>query len=237
MNRNLSIPDPRGLAAPPTRRWGWARWPSGLLWMGTCVAATYLAMSYDFKPGRLGPRRTSWPTETDYSYSTAFVRHPGQTAILAFLHPRCVCTRATVKQLLKTAEAHPTAAVIVPVFVPVGPHDAAAWEESEYVKTIQTELPAAQVLFDPGGIQAWRFGALTSGTVLVYDQAGHEVFRGGITDRRGGERDNPGLRRLALALAGEPLAEAAPPPVFGCPLVAPNTPDEREEGTDALTAR
>lgn len=200
----------------------------GALWLTICLVGTYVAMSYEFKPGRVGPRRTEWPTDVDYSYSTTFIRSPHKTTVLAFLHPRCVCTRATVTQLVRTVEAYPGATLIVPVFTPLDVQDRKAWEESAYVKTIRAEIPSAQILLDHGGVQAWRFGAYTSGTILVYDSKGKEIFRGGITDRRGGERDNPGLQQLALTLQGE--AEAAqgdPTPVFGCPLVAP---EDVEEG-------
>ena len=69
-------------------------------------------------------------------------------------------------------------------------------------------------------MEATRFGALNSGTVLVYDPSGTELFRGGITDRRGGERENPGLTQLAKVIGpGYRGAETRPTPVFGCPLV------------------
>jgi len=193
----------------------------GTAWIAACLVGTYLAMSYDFTPGKLGPQRTGWPMETDYSYSGILMEPPTKTTVLAFLHPRCACTRATVKQLVKTLEAHPGADLIVPVFTPLAGADQQAWEHSEYVKTIRAAIPNATIIWDRGGIQAWRFGALTSGTILVYDGRGQELFRGGITDRRGGERENLGLERLARLLAGEQVAEAAPTPVFGCPLVAP----------------
>jgi len=194
------------------------------LWLGACLAMSYMMMSYDFKPGRLGPRRAGWPTETDYSYSTALIRHPNKPTVVAFVHPRCVCTRATITQLLRTVEAHPGAELIAAVFVPLDAKDRQAWEESAYVKTIRAAAPEARIVFDRGGMQAWRFGALTSGTILAYDAHGREIFRGGITDRRGGERDNPGLQGFALALAGDDSSvQADPTPVFGCPLVATTT--------------
>ena len=93
---------------------------------------------------------------------------------------------------------------------------------------IRAEAPEARIVFDRDGAEARRFGALTSGTVLVYDAQGRERFRGGITDRRGGEQDNPGLQRLASALTGARLTHGRPTPVFGCPLVvATDTSKER----------
>ena len=221
----------------PSRR-SWKHGALGLSWVIVCLIATYVSMSYDFKPGRLGPRRARWPAETDDGYSPGLIRPSDTTTVLAFVHPRCVCTRATVKQLLNTLEAHPGAELIVSVFTPmnVPTQDRTTWEGSEYVKLIQAELPRAKIVVDQGGVQAWRFGALTSGTILVYDPEGNEIFRGGITDRRGGEGDNAGLQQLAKILTGEQIAQAHPTPVFGCPLVATDTPERRpEEAADVPT--
>lgn len=203
-----------------------AQWLVGAGWVILCVVGSYVAMRYDFVPGRLGPRRMGWPVET------ALERRPGATTVVAFLHPRCVCTRATVKQLVRTLTAHPGAALIAAAFVPPSTHgvqDRTAWESSDYVKTIHAAIPTAQIYFDAGGAEALRFGAYTSGTILIYDPQGREIFRGGITDRRGGERDNPGLRALGAALTSEArMASLASTPVFGCPLVTVGT--RRQEG-------
>jgi hypothetical protein len=175
-------------------------------------------MRYDFEPGRLGPRRTRWPADTTLAPSA------GKVTVLAFLHPRCVCTAATVKQLIRTMRANPGAELTAVVFVPPEPEPAKDWQDGEYVRTIRADVPGARIAPDRGGLEAQRFGASTSGTILVYDRQGKEVFRGGITDRRGGERDNPGLRQLARALSGAERNEFdIPPPVFGCPLNARTT--------------
>ncbi len=107
---------------------------------------------------------------------------------------------------------------------PADAPDRNAWEQGEYVKTIRAAIPHASIVIDRDGVEARRFGALTSGTILVYDVHGQERFRGGITNRRGGEEDNQGRQTLARVLAGEErLTRRAPSPVFGCPLVV----DER----------
>ncbi len=205
---------------------------AGVAWVAGCVIASVAVMSYDFKPGRLGPRRTNWPEERAASDSPALVRHPGTITVLAFLHPRCVCTRATVTQLVRTLDAHPGAELIVPIFTPpaMNPSEQAAWEAGEYVKTLRTAFPQAQIVFDREGEHARQFGAYTSGTILVYDGQGKEMFRGGITNRRGGEQENPGLTQFASAVAGaRPATTGDPSPVFGCPLVASHH-DETRRG-------
>ena len=186
----------------------------GGIWLGCCLIGSLAVMRYDFTPGRLGPAQARWPNDTRLQ------RHEGTKTVVAFLHPRCVCTRATVTQLVRTLKAHPRAEVIAAVFVPEHPADRAGWEEGDYVKRLRAHVPSLRLVYDAGAAEAKRFGALTSGTVLVYDPEGHEVFRGGITNRRGGEEENPGLRRFARTLSEERQERAASSPVFGCPIIA-----------------
>src|SRR5690348_8345193 len=63
-------------------------------WLGACLLASYAAMGYDFQPGGLGQAPTDWPADTGIERSADAV------TVLAFLHPRCPCTRATVKNLI-----------------------------------------------------------------------------------------------------------------------------------------
>jgi len=71
--------------------------------------------------------------------------------------------------------------------------------------------------FDGGGAEAKRFGAETSGAVVLYDRAGRLVFHGGITAARGHEGDSFGQQRIAALLTGA-RADRTDAPVFGCAL-------------------
>jgi len=153
-----------------------------VLWLAACLIGSYFAMGYEFQQGRLGPARRSWPVDS------AMTRSATTSTIVAFVHPRCLCTRATVRQLLRTFAADPPAALLVSVFVPADPANQSSWFEEESIRSIRAAVPTAHILPDPEGVEAQRFGAFTSGTILVYDRLGHEVFRGGITNRRGGGR-------------------------------------------------
>lgn len=186
------------------------------VWILLCAIASYAVMGFDFRPGLLGPALTAWPTET------SLVRDPAGTTVLAFLHPRCPCTRATVQQLIKTIHSQGQAKLTAVFYMPANAKGAKEWEQGDYVQKIRAALPNAHILFDTDGQEAAKFGAMTSGTILAYDGKGREIFRGGITDKRGGERDNPGVRRFGNKLAtGQFRAEEEPTPVFGCPLIAP----------------
>ena len=187
-------------------------------WIIACVGLTYAMMAYDFTPGRTGPQPSTWPTGLSAAFSPLA---PRKMTVVAFVHPRCVCSRATVNQLLRVALAHPEADVIAGMFTPTDAAGQKGWEDSEYAQSIRAALPQAKLVFDRAGQDAQRFGAYTSGTILVYNAQGHELFRGGITDRRGGEEDNPGLRQLTSTLAFRTPQQDKATPVYGCPIVTP----------------
>src|SRR5438874_1239265 len=71
---------------------------------------------------------------------------------------------------------------------------------------------------DSDGLESGRFGAETSGFVVLYDGQGKLLFRGGITAGRWHAGDNAGEDAILAALnhAASPLSEA---PVFGCALL------------------
>jgi hypothetical protein len=81
---------------------------------------------------------------------------------------------------------------------------------------------------DPDGEEAQRFGAATSGHVLLFDPAGELRFSGGITASRGHVGDNDGCDRLIRLLtagvgAERPSGVGIPavsrqPLVYGCPI-------------------
>ena len=69
------------------------------------------------------------------------------------------------------------------------------------------------------GVESGRFGAATSGQVLLYDPKGQLMFAGGLTPDRGHLGDSPGRQRI-LSLVKTGAADAKESLVFGCPLGA-----------------
>jgi hypothetical protein len=95
------------------------------------------------------------------------------------------------------------------------PHPA-AWIEA-------ARLPDTQVGIDPTGAEAARFGALTSGYLVLYDSSGRLRFSGGITAARGHAGENMGRNELLAAL-DDTTPEAQRHSVFGCSLEGDATP-------------
>ena len=65
--------------------------------------------------------------------------------------------------------------------------------------------------------EARRFGAATSGYVVLYDMRGQLLFKGGITAGRGHAVDNAGADAIKSLLRGR-SADMNRAPVYGCSL-------------------
>ena len=75
------------------------------------------------------------------------------------------------------------------------------------------------VLVDTGGRLARRFGAATSGEILLYSPARRLLFQGGITPGRAHAGDSPGSQALLAAIdSGRPTPSTFQNTVFGCPI-------------------
>jgi hypothetical protein len=136
--------------------------------------------------------------------------------MLVFLHPRCSCSFATLSELARIAVRHKPGATLPTIDILFYRPRNSAWMPGELWERAQ-QLPGAQMHWDEGGREARRFGATTSGFVLLYDSSGHLLFSGGVTGSRGHEGTNYGIERLMASLdtsARTPESSL----VFGCAL-------------------
>jgi hypothetical protein len=81
-------------------------------------------------------------------------------------------------------------------------------------------IPGVTVLRDDSGREAARFGAATSGQVLLYGADGHLQFSGGTTAARGKAGESRGRTSLVALLNGDHPSDLRTP-VFGCDLFGP----------------
>lgn len=77
--------------------------------------------------------------------------------------------------------------------------------------------PTTRFIVTPVPGEAARFGAKTSGDVVVYDAGGRLQFHGGITATRGHVGPNRGHELVADLIHGR-VAGSFATPVFGCAL-------------------
>jgi hypothetical protein len=188
-------------------------------WLAATVAALAAMSEYASRPGAAALAPATWPD------ASRLPRSHAQSNLVMIAHTRCACTRASLHELerLMTRAGDTTTAFVV--FV--GPREPGTHGLLD-VRDTARAIPNVRVFEDES--EARLFGAATSGQVLLYDEKGALVFRGGITPSRGHEGTSVGseaLRRFMTARQGaEPLAASSPPTsdVFGCALFDPRTP-------------
>ena len=182
-----------------------------IVWAGGVVAGLTALMRYDNRPGVSAAAPASWPT------ATPLARDVEGPTIVMLAHPRCDCTKASVAELAELmARAHerPRAYVVFirPALVGNDWADTSLWQAA-------AAIPGVRVVRDDRGEEARRFGAQTSGQIVVYGKSGQLLYSGGTTASRGKVGDNLGRTAILAALdTGVPQKSA---PVFGCSLFAP----------------
>jgi hypothetical protein len=135
--------------------------------------------------------------------------------LLMFVHPRCPCSTASLRELERLmARCHDQIDATVYFICPAGESD--AWVHGRLWDLAQSIQDTTRQV-DAGGQLSKQFGATTSGTIVLYDPAGHLKYQGGITVARGHEGDSRGKDALFALARGETQA-AAQCPVYGCPL-------------------
>jgi hypothetical protein len=74
-----------------------------------------------------------------------------------------------------------------------------------------------RIVPDTDGVLARRFGAATSGEIVLYSADGRLLFQGGITAERSHVGDSAGGEALRTALTTR-APQGKPFSVFGCPI-------------------
>jgi hypothetical protein len=164
------------------------------------VTGGFLAVArYESAPGEAASAPAAWPAGTRLA-------PPRGWTMVVFTHPQCPCTPATLHEIDRLrARLGDRFDLRVVLAGGDGPVRAAA-----------ARIPGVALVDDPGGAEAARFGATTSGHVFLFDGDGRLRFHGGVTPARGHEGDSAGADAVvSLVLGGEGAATA---PVFGCPL-------------------
>lgn len=168
-----------------------------------------MVANYDNTPSGSGETPQQWPVASQVDFQR------NQPVLVMFAHRECPCTRASIGELnrLMVQCGGKVAAHVVFVEYDDLPKDgtqSALWKSAAGISGVQVRR-------DPGGQEARRFGAESSGYVVLYDSKGQLLFNGGITSARGHAGDNAGENAIVALLSGRetPLAQT---PVFGCGL-------------------
>lgn len=184
------------------------------------VAFSYLTL-HEFSTADNAPQAmvTHWPSESRIE------RGAGRPTLLLFLHPKCPCSRATLRELERVFanvpdnnESDNATELFVVATVPADGAD--EWRDTVTVNAAE-RLPNASLFIDRSGVEAARFGATVSGQLMLFDADGQREFAGGVTPSRGHEGANPGADGLTALLRNE-TEERYDFPAFGCRLCLPD---------------
>lgn len=201
----------------PTGRKFSARWAVLLaIWLVCIAAGFFLLWSYGAQAGPAAVGATHWPP-------VAIQRQEGRLTLVMLAHPRCPCTRASISELARLM-ANTRGRIDAHVLFLRPPGASGEWVEGHLWQSAG-RIPGVRVWVDDGGEMARRFGAVTSGHVIVYDAQGVRQFSGGITPSRGHEGDSLGKQQIIALSRSEGVAGASA--VYGCELGASdsNPPD------------
>lgn len=183
------------------------------VWLLFVAGGMFALERYKNSPGARVPAPPEWPADS------ALQRTQGSATLVMMSHPRCPCTRASLAELEILLSQYRESLTVYILFTrPKGV--AYDWTNTDLWRTA-SRIEGAHALVDADGIESDRFGALTSGHVVLYNSDGRLEFSGGITGARGHIGDNLGLKRILALLRGEPT-DRPDSPVFGCPLHSEN---------------
>jgi hypothetical protein len=196
--------------AATTLKGRFRRFPAAVLvWLLVLSSGFGSLIAYQMRAGAPAVAPGAWPTATGLRLD------PQRVNLVMFAHPKCPCTDASLEELkIVLTRGRGRISPTICFFDPAGmPTD---WAQTRLFRDAKG-IPGLNVVVDLNGAIAAKFGAMTSGQVLVYDGEGRRLFAGGITGSRGHSGENRG-RALVLALASGDSSEAEQTPVYGCAL-------------------
>jgi hypothetical protein len=184
-----------------------------LLWGVAVVTGFNEFVRYETTSGDTLAHKSHWPADS------TLILTPGRFNIVMLAHPRCPCTRASLDELQELLARNGNKAVAHVLFW-MPPDADEAWRQTDLWRRAAAN-PNVHLHADENGVEARRFGAATSGHVVVYDQTGRLQFSGGLTNARGRSGDSIGSAAIDQIIAGKspPRTQTS---VFGCRLFVSN---------------
>lgn len=170
------------------------------------LGGLHLLMNYSAEAGAHSQALHQWPVQTKLS-------HSNQPHLVMFLHPGCVCSKASVAELSRLLTEAPELTTQV-VFMQT-PKLEKLYKENSLLTQVK-RLPRTKIIFDQEGRESKIFGAETSGLTHLYNEQGELVFDGGLTMARGHEGDSVGKKSILAYLKGQKNIKSSL--VFGCDI-------------------
>jgi hypothetical protein len=189
-----------------------------VIWLGSAGLGLAYLWRVENVPGARLAVPASWPAASTIS------RTSNLPVLVMFAHPKCPCTRASVEELSRVmARNQGRVRAEVVFYKPHGLPD--SWAHTD-LWSAAAAIPGVEVRCDQEGAEAARFGATTSGFIVLYDKPGQLRFSGGITAERGHAGDSTGEEAILAVLGGQnPAVDSTP--TLGCSLTGPVMGDQK----------
>jgi len=181
-----------------------------ILWLSIAVGGVFHLTQYE-----------NTPADENVSYPLIFPpesrigRDANRVTLLFFAHPKCPCTRASIRELsrLMTLVNGDLQAYVI---FSKPADESEEWTATD-LRTNAEAIPNVRVLIDENERETNIFNAQTSGLTLLYDRDGRLRFDGGITASRGHEGDNAGSRAI-FEIITKDAVKTGETAVYGCSL-------------------
>lgn len=183
---------------------------TGVWLVAVCFSIAWFS-KYESTAGAIGPQNRAWPA------STTLPRNLNGPTIVLFLHPKCPCSTASIRQLFEFTDGVKDAAIVTVLVLPTGTDESFA--QGPVIDLLEREYQHRPIV-DREGKEAELFGAQTSGQAYAYGLEARLLFCGGLTPARGQTGYTPSLHKLRTALQHRDSGPTSCP-VFGCPLQNP----------------
>lgn len=178
-------------------------------WLIAVAVGLSQLWNFESEAGQAATPPARWPSDSHVA------RVAGEPTLVMLVHPHCPCSRASLEEIDRLM-AQSSESVSLRLLFVRPPGVAETWEQTDTWRRASA-IPRAEVTRDDDGVEAARFGAATSGQVMLYGADGELLFSGGITPSRGHEGDNHG-RSTILSLLRHETPTHSQSAVFGCPL-------------------
>lgn len=179
-----------------------------LVWLLVISVSIVWFSNYQKTPGATGSMPARWPN------GTTLPRNQLGPTIVIFLHPKCPCSKASLRQLFDFTSHIESLEIVTVLVLPDGTDKAFA--QGPVMAVLEQEHHYRPIL-DAAGKEAAIFGAQTSGQALAYNHDGRLLFSGGLTSTRGHVGYSASILALLKALQDSRPAPGSYP-VFGCQL-------------------
>jgi hypothetical protein len=181
-----------------------------ILWLSIACGGVFYLARYENEPAA---KNVAYPPV--FPPESRIERDGARPTLVFFAHPKCPCTRASLRELARLMTDTGGKLQAFVVFIKP-PGESEQWTNTDLRRSAEA-IPNVRVLIDADERETTIFNAQTSSLTLLYDRAGNLRFNGGITAARGHEGDNAG-RRAVFEIVAEEADKTVETFVFGCPL-------------------